>query len=118
MKWLVLDWDGHEYYQSQFAARHAEVAQELLARGQAYRCYMTQEELAEQRAKAQAERRPFKVNSVWRDCSTDRPTPEATFVMCLKAQSEGEKVIEATVTGRDHVQNSDIDELILLRSDG
>src|SRR3546814_12538122 len=105
MKWLVLDWDGHEYYQSQFAARHAEVAQELLARGQAYRCYMTQEELAEQRAKAQAERRPFKVNSVWRDCSPDRPTPDAPFVIRLKAPSEGETVIEDRVQGRVTVQN-------------
>ena len=52
MRWLGLDWDGHEYYQSQFAARHAEVANELLANGRAYRCYMTQDELAAQRAAA------------------------------------------------------------------
>lgn len=118
MKWLGLDWDGHEYYQSQFAARHAEVAQELLARGQAYRCYMTQEELADQRAKAQAERRPFKVNSVWRDRSADMPTPEAPFVIRLKAPREGETVIEDRVQGRVAVQNSEIDDFILLRSDG
>ena len=118
MKWLGLDWDGHEYYQSQFAARHAEVAQELLARGQAYRCYMTQEELADQRAKAQAERRPFKVNSVWRDCSADMPTPDAPFVIRLKAPREGETVIEDRVQGRVAVQNSEIDDFILLRSDG
>ncbi|PWG03415.1 glutamate--tRNA ligase [Sphingosinicella humi] len=118
MKWLGLDWHGHEYYQSQFAARHAEVAQELLARGQAYRCYMTQEELADQRAKAQAERRPFKVNSVWRDCSADAPTPDAPFVIRLKAPREGETVIEDRVQGRVAVQNSEIDDFILLRSDG
>ena len=52
MRWLGLDWDGHEYYQSQFWARHAEVAHKLLERGAAYRCYMTQEELAAQREKA------------------------------------------------------------------
>ena len=52
MRWLGLDWDGHEYYQSQFWARHAEVAHRLLERGAAYRCYMTQEELAAQREKA------------------------------------------------------------------
>ena len=54
MRWLGLDWDGHEYYQSQFWARHAEIAHRLLERGAAYRCYMTQEELAAQREKAQA----------------------------------------------------------------
>src|SRR3546814_3964120 len=79
---------------------------------------MTQEELAEQRAKAQAERRPFKVNSVWRDCSPDRPTPDAPFVIRLKAPSEGETVIEDRVQGRVTVQNSEIDDFILLRSDG
>src|SRR3546814_20393897 len=79
---------------------------------------MTQEELAEQRAKAQAERRPFKVNSVWRDCSPDRPTPDATFVIRLKAPREGETVIEDRVQGRVTVQTSEIDDFILLRTDG
>jgi glutamyl-tRNA synthetase len=55
MRWLGLDWDGHEYYQSQFWARHAEIAHRMLERGQAYRCYMTQEELAAQREQAQKE---------------------------------------------------------------
>ena len=54
MRWLGLDWDGHEYYQSQFWARHAEVAHRLVERGAAYRCWMSQEELAAQREKAQA----------------------------------------------------------------
>src|SRR5690606_5596430 len=67
MRWLGLDWDGHEYYQSQFWARHAEVAHELLARGHAYKCWMSQEELAAQRERAQAERRPFRIESPWRD---------------------------------------------------
>ncbi len=75
MRWLGLDWDGHEYYQSQFWARHAEVAHQLLERGHAYRCYMTQEELAAQREKAQAERRPFRIDSPWRD---DRRAIRAT----------------------------------------
>ena len=118
MRWLGLDWDGHEYYQSQFAARHAEVANELLAKGRAYRCYMTQDELAEQRAAAQAERRPFKVNSVWRDCSPDAPTPDAPSVIRLKAPREGETAIEDQVQGRVVVQNEEIDDFVLLRSDG
>jgi glutamyl-tRNA synthetase len=79
---------------------------------------MTQEELAEQRAKAQAERRPFKVNSIWRDGAPDAPTPDAPFVVRLKAPRTGETVIEDAVQGRVVVQNSELDDMVLLRSDG
>src|SRR6478672_6461791 len=116
MRWLGLDWDGHEYYQSQFWARHAEIAHRLLENGAAYRCYMTQEELAEQREAAQRERRPFRINSQWRDVTDeqgDRP-----FVIRLKAPREGETVIDDRVQGRVTVQNAELDDFILLRSDG
>jgi glutamyl-tRNA synthetase len=116
MRWLELDWDGHEYYQSQFWARHAEIAHRLLERGAAYRCYMTQEELAEQREKAKAERKPFRINSPWRDV-TDEPA-DRPFVIRLKAPREGETVIQDEVQGEVTVQNSEIDDFILLRSDG
>jgi glutamyl-tRNA synthetase len=89
----------------------------MLGRDQAYRCYMTQEELAAQRERAQAERRPFRINSRWRDCA-DAPSPDAPFVIRLKAPREGETVIEDRVQGRVTVQNSEIDDFILLRSDG
>lgn len=118
MRWLGLEWDGDAYYQSHFADRHAAVAREMLANGHAYRCYMTQEELAAQRAAAQAERRPFKVNSVWRDCAPDAPAPDAPFVVRLKAEREGETAIEDAVQGRVTVQNGELDDMILLRSDG
>ena len=78
MRWLGLDWDGHEYYQSQFWARHAEIAHRLLERGAAYRCYMTQEELAEQREKAKAERKPFRINSPWRDVAEEQATSRSS----------------------------------------
>ncbi|HEU4650334.1 MAG TPA: glutamate--tRNA ligase [Croceibacterium sp.] len=115
MRWLGLDWDGHEYYQSQFWARHAEVAHELLARGHAYKCWMSQDELAAQREQAQAERRPFRINSPWRDAEREGEGP---FVLRLKAPREGETVIEDKVQGRVAVQNAEIDDFILLRSDG
>ena len=118
MRWLGLDWDGHEYYQSQFWARHADVAHALLERGAAYRCYMSQDELAAAREAAQREKRPFRIDSPWRDCSPDAPTPDAPSVIRLKAPREGETVIEDRVQGRVAVQNSEIDDFILLRSDG
>jgi len=116
MRWLELDWDGHEYYQSQFWARHAEVAHRLLERGHAYRCYMTQDELAEQRTKAQAERRPFRIESPWRDVIDDQN--DKPFVIRLKAPRQGETVIEDKVQGRVAVQNVELDDFVLLRSDG
>ncbi|OYW46106.1 MAG: glutamate--tRNA ligase [Sphingomonadales bacterium 32-68-7] len=115
MRWLGLDWDGHEYYQSQFWARHAEVAHELLAKGHAYRCWMSQAELAAQRERAQAERRPFRIESPWRDGASEGDGP---FVVRLKAPREGETVIEDRVQGRVAVQNVELDDFILLRSDG
>jgi glutamyl-tRNA synthetase len=118
MEWLGLDWDGETYFQSKFIARHAEIAHELLARGAAYRCYLTQEELAAARADAERERRPFKLNSRWRDCSPEEASPEAPYVVRLKAPREGETVIEDKVQGRVVVQNAELDDMVLLRSDG
>jgi glutamyl-tRNA synthetase len=118
MRWLGLDWDGHEYYQSQFGARHAEVAHDLLARGHAYRCHLSQEELAAARAEATAARRPFRIDSPWRDSPVDAPRPDSPSVIRLKAPREGETVIEDRVQGRVAVQNSELDDFILLRSDG
>jgi glutamyl-tRNA synthetase len=115
MRWLGLDWDGHEYYQSQFWARHAEVAHKLLERGAAYRCWMTQEELAAQRELAAKERRPFRINSPWRDRDD---AGEGPSVIRLKAPLEGETVIDDRVQGQVTVQNAEIDDFILLRSDG
>jgi glutamyl-tRNA synthetase len=118
MRWLGLDWDGHEYYQSQFWARHAEIAHRLVERGAAYRCYMTQEELAEQREKSRLERKPFRIHSPWRDGAASPPREDADFVIRLKAPREGETVIDDQVQGRVTVQNCEIDDFVLLRSDG
>jgi glutamyl-tRNA synthetase len=116
MKWLGLDWDGEAWFQSQFAERHAAVAHELIARGHAYRCWMSQEELAAAREEAQRERRPFRIRSPWRDCG-DGPA-DLPSVVRLKAPQEGETAIDDQVQGRVIVQNSEIDDFVLLRSDG
>ncbi|MFL6740298.1 MAG: glutamate--tRNA ligase, partial [Sphingomicrobium sp.] len=115
MRWLGLNWDGHEYYQSQFWARHAEVAHKMLNRGHAYRCWMTQEELAAQRELAAKERRPFRINSPWRDRTGEG---QGEPVIRLKAPRDGETVIDDRVQGRVTVQNAEIDDFVLLRSDG
>jgi glutamyl-tRNA synthetase len=115
MKWLGLDWDDEAYFQSQFAERHAEVAHQLLASGHAYQCWMSQDELAAQREAAKAERRPFRTRSPWRDRSDG---PDAPFVLRLKAPQQGETIIEDRVQGRVTVRNEELDDFVLLRSDG
>ncbi|WP_366474177.1 glutamate--tRNA ligase [Sphingomonas sp.] len=117
LEWLGLDWDGKVHFQSEFEKRHAEVAHQLIERGAAYRCYLTPQELAKRREKAQAERRPFRIESEWRDCSSDGPE-DAPFVVRLKAPREGETAIDDLVQGRVAVANAEIDDFVLLRSDG
>jgi len=116
LDWLGISGDGEPYFQSQFEKRHAEVAHQLLDNGAAYRCYMTQEELAAAREKAQAERKPFRINSPWRD-RTDWPESQP-YVIRIKAPQDGETVIDDLVQGRVTVANQEIDDFILLRSDG
>lgn len=118
MRWLSLDWDGDTYFQSQFADRHAEVARQLLEAGHAYRCYMTQEELTAAREEAARDRKPFRIRSAWRDCSPDAPAPDSPFVIRLKAPREGETTIADQVQGNVTVRNEEIDDFVLLRSDG
>lgn len=116
LDWLGIGGDGEPYFQSQFEKRHARVAHQLLEMGAAYRCYMTQEELAAARDKAQAERKTFRINSPWRDRS-DWPAEEP-YVIRIKAPLEGDTVIDDLVQGRVTVANAEIDDFILLRSDG
>ena len=116
MRWLGLDWDGEEVYQSTRAARHAEVAEAMIAAGAAYRCYMTAEEIDAMRAEAQAKKQPLRIRSPWRD--RENNDPDASFVVRLKAPTEGATTIEDRVQGRVTVQNAELDDLVLLRSDG
>jgi glutamyl-tRNA synthetase len=116
MQWLGMDWDGDVVYQFARADRHAEVAHALLTAGKAYRCYLTQDELAAMRAKAQEERRPFRVSSPWRD-RVDGPADQP-FVVRLKAPHDGSATIADRVQGDVTVENAEIDDFVLLRSDG
>lgn len=118
LRWLDLDWDGEEVYQFSRAARHADVAHELLARDHAYRCYLTQDELAAMRASAEAEKRPFRIRSPWRDTPEADQPKDKPFVVRLKAPTEGEVTISDLVQGDVTVANAELDDMILLRSDG
>ncbi|HEX8058915.1 MAG TPA: glutamate--tRNA ligase [Novosphingobium sp.] len=118
LRWLGLDGDEPATFQFARSERHAEVAQALLDSGNAYKCYLTPEELAARREKAQAERRPFKIDSEWRDCDPAAAPAGAPFVVRIKAPRDGETVIEDLVQGKVTVSNAEIDDFVLLRSDG
>ncbi len=115
MRWLGLDWDGPEVFQFSRAARHAEVANQLLANGHAYRCYATSEELEEMRTAQRAAKQPMRYDGRWRD-RTD--TPDLPFVIRLRAPQTGEVTIVDRVQGPVTVQNAELDDFVLLRSDG
>ena len=118
LKWLGLDWDDEVVYQFSRAARHREVAEELLARGAAYRCYASAKELEEMRETAKAEGRPPRYDGRWRDRSPGEAPEGLSPVIRLKAPREGETVIDDAVQGRVVFPNKDIDDFVLLRSDG
>ncbi len=118
MRWLGLDWDGDAVFQFARADRHAEVARELMARGHAYRCYMTQEEITAQREAAQAAKQPLRIRSPWRDADPETAPEGQPFVVRLRAPREGAVTIEDRVQGSVTVQNAELDDLVLLRSDG
>src|ERR1044072_5422046 len=118
LNWLGLEWDGEPGMQFSRAARHREVAEGLLREGKAYYCYATPEELAEMREKARAEGRSKLYNGLWRDRDPSYPRPDVAPVIRLKAPLTGETAIEDQVQGRVAWQNENLDDLVLLRSDG
>jgi len=118
LKWLELDWDGEPTYQFQRAARHREVALQLLAEGKAYHCYASPQELEEMREKARAVGKSRLYNGLWRDRDAKEAPPGVKPVVRLKAALDGETVIEDAVQGRVVWQNADLDDMIILRSDG
>lgn len=117
LTWLGLDWDGEAVSQFARAGRHAEVAHEMLARGGAYKCFCTQDEIEAWREAARAEGRSTLFQSPWRDA--DPAThPDAPYVIRLKAPREGQTVIEDAVQGRVVFGNEQLDDMVCLRSDG
>jgi glutamyl-tRNA synthetase len=118
LAWLGLGWDGDAIYQSTRAERHRAAVEELLAAGRAYRCYATPKELDEMREIARHEGRTRLYDGRWRDRDPSEAPAGVKPAIRLKAPLEGETVIEDAVQGRVVWQNKDLDDLVLLRSDG
>jgi len=118
LDWLGLSPDQPPVFQSTRQARHAEVAQQMLASGHAYLCFCTQDELRDMRERAVAEGRPPRYDGRWRDRDPAEAPPGVKPVIRLRAPHEGETVVEDLVQGSVRVANSELDDLVILRSDG
>jgi glutamyl-tRNA synthetase len=117
LTWLGLDWDGEVVSQFARKDRHAEVARQMLARGSAYKCFCTQEEIEAFRESARAEGRSTLFRSPWRDA--DPAThPDRPYVIRLKAPRDGRTVIEDQVQGDVTFANDQLDDMVCLRADG
>jgi glutamyl-tRNA synthetase len=118
LRWLELDWDGEPVYQLTRAERHRKIAEQLLAQGSAYRCYATPDELQAMRERARAEGRAPGYDGTWRHRDPSEAPTGIEPAIRFKAPREGETVIEDRVQGRVIFANKDLDDLVILRSDG
>jgi len=118
LSWLGLAWDGDAVSQFQRAARHREVAEELVRAGKAYYAYETPEELAAMREAARAQGLPPRYNGQWRDRDPADAPKGVPGAVRIKAPREGETVVHDLVQGEVRFPNKDLDDLIILRSDG
>ena len=118
LAWLGLDWDGEVTYQAARVERHRAMAESLLAGGLAYHCFATPEELQAMRDLARAEGRAPRYDGRWRDRDPAEAPPGVKPVIRLKAPQDGQTVLDDKVQGRVTWANKDLDDLVLLRSDG
>jgi glutamyl-tRNA synthetase len=118
LRWLGIEWDGEVVHQFSRAAHHAEIARRLMAAGNAYHCYSTPEELDAMRERARAEGRSIGYDGTWRDRDSAEAPPGVAPVIRLKAPREGATTIQDHVLGEVMVENRELDDLIILRSDG
>lgn len=118
MRWLGLDWDGDAVFQFARADRHAAVAHQLLAAGHAYKCFATPDELSALREEQRAAGRPMRYDGRWRNRDAADAAEGAPFVVRLKAPTEGAVTIDDRVQGAVTVNNAELDDFVLLRSDG
>ncbi|WJS85753.1 glutamate--tRNA ligase [Paracoccus sp. TOH] len=117
LRWLGLDWDGEPVSQFAGRERHAEVARAMLENGTAYKCFSTAEEIEAFRERAKAEGRSTLFLSPWRDADP-ASLPDAPYAIRLKAPRDGETVVHDAVQGDVTFGNEQLDDMVLLRSDG
>ena len=118
LSWMGLDWDDEPTFQFARAARHREVVEQLLAQGRAYRCYATPHELEQMRAEQKAKGLSVRYDGRWRDRAPGPEQHNAPFVVRIKAPQTGETIVHDVVQGTVRWSNDQLDDMVLLRSDG
>jgi glutamyl-tRNA synthetase len=118
MQWLGLNWDGQTIYQFARSGRHRQIAEQLLAEGKAYRCYTSPQELEEMRAAQRAAGKPIRYDGRWRDRDPSEAPDGAPFVIRLRAPQTGETIVHDVVQGDVRFGNENLDDMVLVRSDG
>ena len=118
MRWMGLDWDGDAIFQFARAPRHREVVDQLLAQGKAYRCYATAEELTAMREAQKAAKQQPRYDGRWRDRAPGPAEDGKPFAVRIKGRETGETIVHDTVLGDVRFENTQLDDMVLLRSDG
>ena len=118
LTWLNLQWDDQIIYQSKNQKRHKEVAEELLKKGLAYKCFCSEEDLDKMREEAKILKKPFRYNRMWREKNPKDAPQNSKPVIRIKSPIKGETIIEDIIQGTIKVSNEEIDDFIILRSDG
>jgi glutamyl-tRNA synthetase len=118
LAWMGLDWDEEPLFQFARAARHREVAEQMVAKGHAYRCYATPQELEQMRAEQKAKGISVRYDGRWRNREPGPEQHNMPYVVRLKAPQSGETVVHDVVQGTVRWSNDQLDDMVLLRSDG
>ncbi|MDC3126134.1 glutamate--tRNA ligase [Candidatus Pelagibacter sp.] len=118
LKWLGIEHDGEEYIQSTKINDHIKVANELLKNGNAYKCYCSTEEIEEQKKRARQKKLPYIYNRKWRDIPESNAPKDIKPVIRFKSKTEGSTILKDLVQGDVEIDNSTIEDFIILRNDG
>ncbi len=118
LNWLGIKHDGEEYIQSTKMDDHVKIANELLKNGYAYKCYCSTEEIEEQKKRARQKKIPYIYNRKWRDAEEKDAPKEIKPVIRFKSKIEGSSILKDLVQGDVEIENSTIEDFVILRNDG
>ncbi len=118
LKWIGIEHDGDEYIQSQKIEDHIKIANELLQKGNAYKCYCSAEEIEEQKKRARQKKMPYIYNRKWRDADEKEAPKDIKPVIRFKSKIEGNSKLKDLVQGDVEIENNTIEDFIILRNDG
>ena len=118
LKWIGINYEDSEYIQSDKINDHINVANELLKKGLAYKCYCSSEEIEEQKKRAKQKKIPYIYNRKWRDKSETDAPKEIDPVIRFKSKVEGKSILKDLVQGNIEIENNTIEDFVILRADG